>query len=88
MAPMEEQRGAAAEQRERRMRALRRQVERVEALLRTTSFTDKQRRRLIDDAREACQRLCPDKLDLFDRVFAPRFDRAIQDYRKSHPDAS
>ncbi|MFQ6133808.1 MAG: hypothetical protein ACE5R4_17335 [Armatimonadota bacterium] len=70
------------------MRALQRQAERVEALLRTTDFTEGQRSCLMDDARDAWKRLCPDKLDVFDMVYVPRFERAIEEYQKAHPDAS
>lgn len=85
---MEEPDEAAAQRQRRRRRALQRAAARVEALLRTTDFTESQRRHLIADAREACQLLCPDKLDVFDMIYVPRFEKAIQHYQETHRDAS
>jgi hypothetical protein len=66
----------AAKAEERRLRALQRQADRVEALLRSGGLTQPEQERLIAEVRAACRRLFPDKLHAFDLIYMPRFERA------------
>jgi hypothetical protein len=61
----------------RRLRELQRIVDRVEGLLRRGGLSAARSEELIAEAREACRRLFPDKLDVFDLIYLPRFQRAM-----------
>ena len=61
----------------RRLRAMQAVVDRGEARLRRGGLTKPQQARLIAEARVACTLLFPDKLDVFDLLYMPRFRRAI-----------
>ncbi len=63
----------------RRLRAMQRVTDRAELRLRRGGLSKQQQARLIAEACVACARLFPDKLDLFDLIYMPRFRRAIAD---------
>ncbi len=70
-----EERAVAAET--RRLRKMQSIVDRVEAQLRRGGLSEEQQASIIAEARDACARFFPEKLDLFDLLYMPRFRRAI-----------
>ncbi|MFQ6098906.1 MAG: hypothetical protein ACE5O2_14345 [Armatimonadota bacterium] len=69
----------------RRLRELQRAVDRVEATLRCGGLSEKEQRALIAHARDKCLHLFPDKMDVFELIYEPRFERAIAEARASDP---
>jgi hypothetical protein len=74
--PPEPNAGGVAEE-TRRLRAMQAVVDRAEARLRRGGLTEEQQARIIAGARATCARLFPDRLDLFDLIYMPRFRRAM-----------
>jgi hypothetical protein len=62
---------------ERRLRALRRAVDVRLVWIRAGALTRPEAESLASKAREIALRLFPDKAEVFDLVYAPRFRRAI-----------
>lgn len=74
--PPEPDKGAVAEE-TRRLRTMQYLVDHAVARLRRGGLTKQQQARVIAEARAACALLFPDKLDLFDLIYFPRFRRAM-----------
>ena len=78
--PEPDRRAVAAET--RRLRAMQHLVDRAEIRLRRGGLSKQQQARVIAEARAACVLLFPDKLDLFDFMYFPRFRRAIAEAKE------
>ncbi len=65
------------EEEERKLRRLRRMVDLTEALLMQADLTIEEALRLLDNTKRIALSLFPDKEDVYELIYAPRFRRII-----------
>ena len=63
-----------------RMRRLQTVVDLACAAIRSGTYTHEECLGFIEAARTWAERLCPDRLDLFDMIYARRMQRVIEQY--------
>jgi hypothetical protein len=67
--------------------ALRRGADRVASMIVTSTYSDLECALAERDLRMECLRLLPDRMDLFDLVYAARFRRLREQFRADHRSA-
>ena len=61
---------------------LRRQADRVASMIVTSSYSDVECAVAERDLRMECLRLCPDRMELYDRIYTARFRRLREQFRQ------
>lgn len=70
-----------AEDREDPARVLQRKADRVASMIVTSSYSDVECALAEREVRMECLRLCPDRMDLFELIYAARFRRLREQFR-------
>ena len=69
------------EEREDPARVLQRRADRVASMILTSSYSDVECALAERELRMECLRLCPDRMELYDRIYTARFRRLREQFR-------